>query len=147
MRWAAEAVQHIRSGTQGVVGTFSVFLADFDAPTNFVQMILGGGSDDQGWVAAYDAGGNMIGSCLQFSCAQRLTPGTSQPHKAPSLYTIDTGANNIAFRVAGGGGTGLKHVTSLSFDATAVPEPATVGLFVLGLLGVGVRRLKAGLSV
>src|SRR5688572_23137434 len=41
VKYANDALAFMRTGTQGAVNTFSVLRADFDAPTNFVQLILG----------------------------------------------------------------------------------------------------------
>jgi hypothetical protein len=120
------------------VSAFNVLRVDFDSPTSLAQVVLGAGGWGSSWVAAFGADGQPVANCIGFtSCAQILTP----EQYGVQRLTVDTDVSNIAFIIAGGGDN-YSRIKSVGFD---VPEPATFGLFALGLLGIAAARKRFAL--
>ena len=133
--------------------SFLTFRADFLNPTNFVQVIGGafpfGKAPNALW--AFDSNDNLLAACLPGplipglplipGCAVDLgLSGHVMPETAdPWQLSIDTGAFNIAYVISGGVGGG-SLVKSLTF--ASVPEPATLGLFAFGLIGIAIGRRR-----
>lgn len=132
----------------GGVYDFNVaaFRADFTKPTNFVNVIFNAsGSGDVGGIAAYDSNFNLVAYCVQSEgwytpppCGSVLGSGASGTFFSFSVFS---GTSNISHIVV----DGVLALDDLQFVAPAgVPEPATLSLLGLGVVGVGfMRRRKA----
>jgi hypothetical protein len=125
------------------IDAFSLFRVDFDSATNFAQIVAGAGGEDYAFLLAFDSSNNLVGRCDSgSSCAQYLTPEIADIRRGAAQLSISSGSNNIAYLLAGGGFHD-KLVQSLTFSRT-VPEPATFGLFALGLMGFAALRRRHG---
>jgi hypothetical protein len=130
------------------VGAFNLFRADFAAPTNFVQVIAGAGGEEFTFVTAFDTDDNAVGSCSLGSgslCDLYLTPEYTDVRTGAYQLSISTGTNNIAYLLAGGG-IASTRIQSLTF-VRSVPEPATLGLFAVSLVGFGIARRRSVLPL
>jgi hypothetical protein len=99
-----------------------------DRATDFIQFDSTQLTDSP-WAWAFDAAGNLLS----------LTPvRTSNPVTGQSL-SLSSAAGNIS-RILLAGNDGYSIVNSISYNAhtTSVPEPATLAMLMVGLLGVAV---------
>ena len=125
---------------------FSVFRADFAAPTNFVQLLMGGYGEDFAGVSAFDLEGNLVAECNFYGnavdppCGTYITQEVDDRRRAV-LLTLNTGLDNIALLVAGGGDAG-SNVASMTFVRKAVPEPMGLGLLLCGSAGMWATRRR-----
>lgn len=135
------------SGTSGYcVQGFQVFTATFDTPTSFVSFETTWQSDPV-WVYAYNTAGELIMSCKGIN--EAVNPGcyTSTGVQLPyysGTVSVYSALGDIAWILAGSdnGNAGIDRMTFES--GVSVPEPATLGLMLTGLLGgvIGKRRRR-----
>lgn len=126
----------------------NAFRADFDQPTNFVQLI--GGGFGRGNYFAFDVWsttGEHLANCINYPgslcnpTSLGPTEETVDPARYPYSFTFNSGAANIGF-ITAGGWSGGHYVHSLTFTKP-VPEPATWALLLIGIAGIaGFRRIR-----
>ena len=119
---------------------WSVLEIGFDAGTDFVQIRSSWNSDAPA-LFAYDSLGNELFSCIPNGVsgpgASAGSPAgclnsTSTNQSWVSTLTLRSDATDIS-RVVFGGWAGAGHALQLTYS---VPEPGTLALFALGILGL-----------
>ena len=123
---------------------FNLLRADFDNPTDFVQIDLIFRDDDTAFLRAYDALDNLLAEIIRSGDGRADDPG-EEPFFTVS---ISRGLSDISYITAGGLGGEGAYLDNLQFNAIQVPEPATLTIFILGLvaLGAALRRPKIKLT-
>jgi hypothetical protein len=84
--------------------------------------------------------GNDFAWVIDSGALNMITPTTAWVTNTGS-FTATGGTTNVAFYMATDHGTGIWGLDNVSVTE-AVPEPATLALFGLGLLGFGFARRK-----
>lgn len=109
----------------------------------------GGGDQDAFAVTLYEFGTNNLLGTWE-------TPVFDLPNGPPEWYTLNIGIGNVGRAVFDPGNSGLLPgvvgfsggliITDFGFStgAPAIPEPATMLLFGLGMAGIGIIRRKRG---
>jgi hypothetical protein len=133
----------------------SILRVDFDTPTNYFEVWGMAGSISM-LIEAYDINGQRVGAC-----ATHDHPDVY--YYPPGVYdgcwshygttTLDSGGQrilaslsiisetaDIAFIRAATSYGGSANFQQITYNNVAVPVPATLGLFGLGLLGVAISR-------
>lgn len=132
---------------------------DFDTPTNYVELWGMVGSISM-LIEAYDINGQMIGACATHDHPHvyYYTPGVydgcwshygsttldSGSQKILASLSIISETTDIAFIRAATSYAGAANFEQITYNSVAVPVPATLGLFGLGLLGVAVTKRGRG---
>ena len=116
--------------------SFTALLIEFDRPTDYVEL-SGAYLSDAPMLFVFDAAFNVIGTCLQTSggCTSTSVHRSGYEYGLRTL-SLATDAPTISYVLAAGAGGN----TSLDLLNYRVPEPATLGLFAVGLLGLMARR-------
>lgn len=107
-------------------------LVHFDLPTSYVSVLGYGTSFAQIW--AYDSGGNLLG----ISVENTLSPKNAL-YFSEAAYT--SSSDNISYALIGGFDSTNIEIDNLRYIA-AVPLPASIGLFVGGLLSMALMRAR-----
>lgn len=159
--WSANyAAQYLQASVSGDPtnymenGGWIVFRADFTSPTNFAQVIGGGGANGNYFlVDIWNSSNELLGSCISIAgvlsesqdCHSTFSPpGSGYEDPWSMSFTRDTA--DISY-ITAGGASGGQLVESLSFDRkpASVPEPGTLSLVAAGLFALAFRRkLKRG---
>ena len=111
---------------------FNLLRADFDNPTDFVQIDLIYDDDDDGFLRAFDANDILL--------QEIIGSGDGRGPNPFSRVSISRGDFDIAYITAGGLGGEAMFLDNLQFNAIQASEPATFAIFVMGLLGLGAAR-------
>lgn len=108
----------------------------FDNLTDSVSMLLTWGSDAP-IMYAYDNNGALIETCSGYAaqCGMWFDHGN---HERATVLSINRSERDIA-RIVVGGMIGSSFAQNFSYS---VPEPSTLGLLGLGLVGLLVRRKR-----
>lgn len=131
-----------------VVGQYTdysgpVFLAVFDHPTDFVQVVGQSANVNSWYLDLWSADGTLLGSCVNSGPSAGFCSRTSIGGADPdfSWYQdqwqvgFQSDQQNIAF-ISVAGWAGPTYVQSLAFNNLAVPLPSAAWLFGSGLLGL-----------
>lgn len=121
---------------------FRVLDMVFDSPTDYLQIETGWGSDPPAFMAFNSAGERVLYcSAFQASCGngavQTQTVGVGEHW---SIMTVQLASADIA-RVVFGGQMGGANIGEITYNVH-VPEPGTLALLSLGLLGAGLARRR-----
>jgi hypothetical protein len=121
---------------------FRVLDMVFDSPTDYLQIQTGWGSDTSAFMAFNSAGERILYcNAAQTSCGngavQTQTFGIGEHW---TTFTVQLASADIA-RVVFGGFMGGANIGEITYN-TNVPEPGTLALFSLGLLGAGLARRR-----
>jgi len=146
---AVSCLRHLGLGTLdgrcGGLDRFNVMLMTFLEPTDFVQISGAFYFEDDTYIYGLDDSFNVVGERLNV---------TSRPHDCgpfdgiACLTTTSLTATSptIRYAIAGGWSNGTS-LDDLRFNVqdknVGVPEPGTLGLLALGLMGVGFVRRRA----
>jgi hypothetical protein len=134
----------------------SLFRVDFDTPTNYVEIWGMGGSISM-MLEAFNSAGEMIGSCATHDhpmvydypvgrydgCWTYYGLATSTPSRR-ALYSTSVllPTADIAYIHAATSYAGIVNIDQVTYNRVSVPEPATLGMLGLGILGVIMGRRK-----
>jgi hypothetical protein len=134
----------------------SIFRVDFDTPTNYVEIWGMGGSFSM-MLEAFNSAGEMIGSCATHDhpmvydypvgrydgCWTYYGLATSTPSRR-ALYSTSVllPTADIAYVRASTGYAGIVNIDQVTYNRVTVPEPATLGMLGLGILGVIMGRRR-----
>ena len=113
---------------------FNVLRADFDVQTDFVQIDLIFRDDDVAALRAFASDGTLI--------HEVVGSGDGRTANAFHTATINRATADIAYVTAGGVGGEGAFLDNFSFNRIDIPEPGTLALFGLGLVGLGFTRLR-----
>jgi hypothetical protein len=148
--WISPLVNQSNSNTSGVAAAGSVtYVTTFTLPTGFTGASLSITLLADDW-ATISLNGNS--AFYTGSNAGQWTTDNVVTISGAVLSELQAGTNTLQFVVAntgnggsdaGGHSTGLDAQVSLGYSASAVPEPATLGLVGLSLLGLGGLRLRS----
>ncbi len=144
--WARNNVPFSWIAGGGDTGTLTIDLSgSFSAVGLFMNYALNLGGPNDGLppgtaptITARDASMAVIESHNIFASAPISTPFATD---AGAFRGIETGVNNIAY-LQFGGAFSVAHSITLTSVPEAAPEPATLAVFGLGLVGLGLARRK-----
>ena len=134
----------------------SLFRVDFDTPTNYVELWgMGGGYSMM--LEAFNSAGEMIGGCATHDhpmiydypvgqydgCWTYYGLATSTPTRR-ALYSTSVvrPTADIAYVRASTNIVGIVQIDQITYNRVTVPEPATLGMLGLGILGVIMGRRR-----
>jgi hypothetical protein len=147
--WDAQyTVEYLEGHAGDRYPSWNVLRADFDQPTNHIELIGGGASN--GNFFRFDVWGTdgthlarcTTGDLVPVCGATSSGPAGDDELKWSWSFDYNSGEANIGY-ITAGGWAGGQYVQSFAFDHE-VPEPATFAMFTFGLLAmfasVRVRR-------
>jgi hypothetical protein len=133
-------------GTRGV-DTWEAALIEFDQGTNYVQLTGGGARTTNFFVVdVWGTAGNHLLRCYSGirtpDCNATPIPfgdidPWSEPDRFPWSFTITNSNFDIGYVTAGGFAGGNAF---WSFSYNEVPEPATLGMLLIGLYGIRLAK-------
>lgn len=122
---------------------WNAFYAAFDQPTNHVELIAGGaGNSNYAKFDVWSTDGLLLASCMSDASynpdichATPINGDNGGFSKYQYSFSFTSAEANIGF-ITAGGWAGGQYVEKLAFNQIQVPEPASLTLLVLGLLGI-----------
>lgn len=117
----------------------------FASATNFFEIEAATGPDGISmW--AFDAAGNLLSHCFAWGSPSGPCGVVNYNYAGLGKYTLtfNQTQTNIA-RVVVGGWYGTANITRLTYNNTSVqgvPEPGTLAMMAIAMVGVGLRRRR-----
>ena len=126
------------SGTpmMGTNDTVSTMTVSFASPVAGVGAFLNYVEGMNASIAVYDSSNNLIES-------MNLTFSTGGGDNTGMFYGFSESSANIAYFTMTGGYIGAADLTYTGQAATDLPEPASIALLSLGMIGIAALRRKA----
>jgi hypothetical protein len=134
----------------------SILRVDFDTPTNYVEL-WGAGHGYSFMVEAFNTAGDRIGGCATHDHPMIYSYAVGRYDDCWTFYGTDPSASSrtalystsvlrpdadIAYVLAATNfGSGVK-IDQITYNRVSVPEPATLALLGLGILGIGLGKRR-----